>query len=67
MTVSEKTLTIQDSNLVLGLQLLSCLELDINMDRYSLSDSLARLVERGTSNAKVPGSNPGWYGQCFFP
>ena len=34
--------------------------LDINIDRSSPSDKLAQLVERGASNAKVPGSNPGW-------
>ena len=34
--------------------------IDINIDRSSPSDTLAQLVERGASNAKVPGSNPGW-------
>ena len=34
--------------------------IDINIDRSSPSETLAQLVERGASNAKVPGSNPGW-------
>ena len=33
---------------------------DLKIDRSSPSDTLAQLVERGASNAKLPGSNPGW-------
>ena len=32
----------------------------IKIDRSSPSDTLAQLVERSASNAKVPGLNPGW-------
>ena len=39
--------------------------IDINIDRSSPSDTLAQLVERGASDAKVPGSNPGWSVICF--
>ena len=34
--------------------------LQIKIKNSSPSDPLAQLVERCASNAKVPGSNPGW-------
>ena len=39
--------------------------IDINIDRSSLSDTLAQLVERGASNAKVPGFES-WMVSDFF-
>ena len=36
------------------------------INRASPFDTLAQLVELGASNAKVPGSNPGWSVIFFF-
>ena len=37
----------------------------IRIGRSSPSDTLVQLVERGASNAKVPGSNPGMVSDFF--